>query len=178
MPDLKLANVPGSGALIYGDQGSGTRATADFINFQKNNTETFSVDYLGIPDPGGNQTLRQVQIQVGDIVADSDALDFFLFESRGTITITKIEYCVDTDTADGSTNGQTLLVSDNAAAQIASVATPSDNPGVAQATWTTMGSITNGELTTGQFCYFSPTKVSSGLAMSGLSFLITYSTEA
>ena len=178
MPDLKLVNVPGTGPLIYADQGAGTRATADFINFQKNNTEVFSVDYLGIPDPGGNQAVRQVQCQIGDIAADSDALDWFLFESRGTITITKIEYCVDTQTADGSTNRQTLLISDNAAAQIASVDTPTANPSVAQATWTTMGSITNGELTTGQFCYFSPTKISSGIIMSGLTFLITYTTQA
>jgi len=178
MPDLNLVNVPGSGALIYGDQGSGTRAAADFIILSKNNTETFSVDSGGVPDPGGQQAIRQVQIQIGDIVADSDAFDYFLFESRGTITITKIEYCVDTQTADGTTNRQTLLVSDNAAAQIASIDTPTANPSVAQATWTTMGAITNGELTTGQYCYFSPSKIASGIAMSGLTFLITYTTDA
>ena len=178
MPDLNLVNVPGSGPLIFGDQGSGTRAAADFLVFSKNNTETASVDSLGLPDLGGNQAVRQIPIQIGDIVADSDAFDWFLFESRGTITITKIEYCVDTDTLDGTSNRQTLLVSDNAAAQIASIDTPTANPSVDIATWTTMGSITNGELTNGQFCYFSPSKISSGIVMSGLTFLITYTTQA
>jgi len=178
MADLRLVNVPGSGPLIYGDQGAGTRAAADFITFEKNDTEVFSVNYLGIPDPGGVQNTRQIAVQVGDIVAASDAFDYFLFESRGTITITKIEYCVDTDTLDGGTNGQTLLISNNAGAKIASVATPTANPGVDAATWTTLGDITNEELTTGQYCYFSPTVVSSGLVMSGLTFLISYTTGA
>jgi len=174
MPDLKLVNIPGAGPLIYSKMGAGTRATADLFNFQKNNTEVFSVDYQGLPDPGGNQASRVLSIEVGDIVADSDALDFFLFEVRSTIVITAVSYSVDTATADGSSSGQTLLISDESANQIVSVATPSANPGVAQATVTTMGDVTYGTLTTGDYLMFAPTKVSSGLAMSGLTFYFTY----
>ncbi len=174
MPDLKLNNIPGNGPLIYSKMGSGTRAAADLFNFQKDNTEVFSVDYLGLPDPGGNQAVFVSQFCVGDIVADADAFEHFLFEVRCSLTISAVDYCVDTDTADGTTNGQTLLIQDESANQIVSVATPTANPGVAAATWTTMGSVTNGALTTGDYLVFLPSKVSSGLAMSNLTFQVTY----
>ncbi len=174
MPDLRLVNTPGTGALIYGDQGSGTRATADFITFEKNDTEVFSVNYLGLPDPGGQQAIWQHQVQIGDIAADSDSESWFLMEVRGTITITKVEYCVDTQTADGTSNRQTLLIEDESSNSIVSIDTPTASPSVAQATWTTMGGVSSGTLTAGDYLTFSPTLIGSGLIMSGLTFLFTY----
>lgn len=175
MPDLKLHNVPGTGPLIRADMGSGTRATADFLNFQKNNSETFSVDYQGLPDPGGNQATRQLVIGIGDIVADSDALENFLMEARGGITITAASICVDTATADGSVNGQIVTLKNSSGdATIATYTTAVANPGLAQATVTTMGAITNGTIASGGYMYCTFTKVASGLAMSGVTLIINY----
>ena len=174
MPDVRFVNIPGTGPIIYSDQGSGTRAAADLINFQKNNSEVFSVNSAGLPDPGGNQTVKQLYAGVGDIVADSDAFSWCLWEVRATVTITAIFYTVDTDTADGTTNGQTFLIEDESSAQISSNTLNAGNPGATQAVWVTCGSITNGTLTAGDRVTFSPTVVSSGLAMSGLRFYIQY----
>ncbi|KKL64667.1 hypothetical protein LCGC14_2162700 [marine sediment metagenome] len=174
MSDINLVNIPGTGALIRGDQGAGTRASADFLNFQKNNTETFSVDSAGLPDPGGNQATRQITIQIGDIVADSDAIEPFLMEFRGGVTITKAQLCVDTSTADGTTNKQTITILDSSDQQIAQLLTAANNPGVTQATWTDMGAITNAALTAGEYMYVTFAKTSAGLVMSGLTFLINY----
>lgn len=178
MPDLNLVNIPGNGPLIYSKMGSGTRATADLFNFQKNNSETFSVDYAGVPDPGGNQATMVTQFCIGDIVADSDAFEYFICEVRGSITISAVNYWVDENTADGSVNGQTLLIDDESSNQIVSVATPSENPGVAAATVTTMSTVTNGSLTAGDYLVLLPTKVSSGLAMSNLTIQFTYTKTA
>jgi len=174
MPDLSLVNMPGTGPLIYGDQGSGTRAATDFLNFQKNNTETFSVDYLGLPDPGGNQATRYIQRTVGDIAADSDLLKWFLFEVRATITIIAAYYSVDTDTADGSAVGQSLAIVDESANAVCTASTNAGNPGATQAVWVTLGAITNGTLTAGDYLKFTPTHSGAGLAMSGLAFYFTY----
>jgi len=166
--DLKLHNIPGTGPLIRADQGAGTRATADLINFQKNNSEVFSVDYQGLPDPGGSQATRQVVIPIGDIVADSDALESFLIEFRKAVTITDADFWVDTATADGSTNKQTLTIkrsSDNAT--VVAFTTAAENPGVAQATVTDMGEVGNAAIGAGEYLYMTYTKTSSGLAMSG-----------
>jgi len=174
MPDLKLHNLPGTGPLIRGDFGSGTRAATDFLNFQLNNSEVFSINSAGLPDPGGNQAVRQHLVTVGDIAADSDAITYFLFEVRASLTITKVSFWVDTTTADGSTNKQTMLIEDESSNQIVSKITATANPGATIATWTDMGSVTNGALTAGDYLTMSPTKTSSGLAMSGLAFLFDY----
>ena len=163
MSDLKLDNIPGTGPIIRGDFGSGTRAATDFLNFQLNNSEVFSVDSAGLPDPGGNQATRQTLKLVGDIVADSDAITYFLFETRATITITKVQYWVDTSTADGTTNKQTLLIEDESSNQIVSIITAANNPGVTLATWTDMSSVTSATLTAGDYLTFSPTKTSAVL---------------
>ena len=175
MPDLKLNNTPGTGPLIRGVQGSGTRATADFIDFLKNNTETFSVDSTGLPDPGGGQATREIVCQVGDIVVDSDAIEYFLCEFRGGVVITDGDYVVDTDTADGSTNKQTFSIkrsSDDA--EVFGATTAAANPGVDQATYVTLGAAGNTALAAGEYLYVDFTKTSTGLAMSGLTFIIYY----
>ena len=174
MSDLTMKNLPGTGPLIRGDFGSGTRAATDFLNFQLNNSEVFSVNSAGLPDPGGNQATRQQLVTIGDIVANSDALTYFLWEARATITITKVQYWVDTATADGTTNRQTLLIEDESSNQIVSIDTPTADPSVAIGTWTDMSTVTNGTLTAGDYLTFSPTKISDGIAMSGLAFLFDY----
>lgn len=174
MPDARFVNLPGNGPIIYSDQGSGTRAAQDLFNFQKNNAEVFSVSSTGLPDPGGAQQTRYVPYTVGDIVAESDAKSWTILEVRATITIISIFYSVDTDTADGTTNGQTFLIEDETNNQITSNTLNAGNPGATQAVWVTCGSVTSGTLTDGDYLTFSPTKVSAGLAMSGLAFYITY----
>ncbi len=173
--NLRLYNIPGTGPLIRADMGSGTRATADFINFQKNNSKVFSVDYQGLPMPVGNQKTRQMTINVGDIAADSNALQNYLMTARAGITITAISVVADTTTADGSTNKQTFTVkrsSDDGT--VASATTAVANPGMTVATLLTLGSITNAALAAGEYLYCTYTKVSSGLAISGLTFIINY----
>ena len=175
MADLKLYNVPGTGPLIRADMGSGTRAAADFINFQKNNSEVFSVDSAGLPDPAANQATRQLTVNVGDLAADSNALQNYLFTARAGITITAASVVIDTATADGSVNGQIItLKRSNGDLTVATYTTAVANPGLAQATVTTMGAITNGALVAGGYLYVTFAKVSAGLAMSGLTFIINY----
>jgi len=180
MADLKLYNIPGTGPLIRGDMGAGTRATADFINFQKNNTETFSVDYQGLPDPGGGQATRVAVINVGDIAADSDGLQNFLIEARGSITVTAAYVCVDTDTATGAGGNAVTIVlkRSNGDATVATYLSSASNPALAQATVTTMGAITNGAIVSGGYLYCTYTKTSAGLALSGLTFIIHYTMSA
>jgi hypothetical protein len=177
--NLKLVNPPGSGPIIRNDQGAGAGAARDFIGFEAASSEVFSVDANGLPDPGGGDATRDVTVCIGDIVADSDALDMCLARFNVAVTITAIYYCVDTATADGTTNRQTLLVSESGGdLQVASVDTPTANPSVAQATWTSMGAITNGAMSAGEYLYLSPTKIASGIAMSNLTFRIEYTMTA
>ena len=179
MANFRFINPPGTGPIIRNDQGAGAGASRDLMDLQVGSSEVFSVDSGGLPDPGGGDATRSVTVCIGDIVADSDALEMFLVRFNVAVTITKIYYCVDEATADGSTNRQTLLISESGAAgQVVSVATPAANPGVAQATWTDMGSVTNGSMATGEYLYLSPTKTSSGLAMSNLTFRIEYTMAA
>jgi len=175
MPDLKLDSLPGTGPLIRGDFGSGTRAATDFINFQLDNTEVLSVDSTGLPDPGGNQATRQVLITIGDIVANSDAIENFLLEFRGGVVITAGYVWVDTATADGTTNKQTISVKRSADdGEVFGYTTAAANPGLAAATWTSLGAAGNTAVASGGYLYCDFTKTSSGLAMSGLALLIHY----
>lgn len=175
MPDFYFNNIPGTGPIIRSDQGAGAGAARDFIQLKKNGTEVWSVSSTGLPDPGGNQATRFITIQVGDIAADSDTLQNFLIEARATITVTAAYVCVDTATADGSVNGQIVtLKRSNGDATVATYTTAVANPGLAQATWTTMGAITNGEILAGGYLYCTYTKVAGGLALSGLSILVNY----
>ena len=179
MADFNFVNIPGSGPLIRNDGGAGAGADRDFIKFEAGSSEKFSVDSSGLPDPGGGDKTRSITINIGEIGADSDALEFGLGQFNVAVTITKIYYCVDEATADGTTNRQTLLVTESGAAgQVTSVDTPTANPSVAQATWTDMGSITNGAMSANEYLYFLPTKISSGIAMSNLTFRIEYTMGA
>lgn len=175
MADLSLINIPGTGPIIRGEEGFGTRATADFLNFQKDATETFSVNYTGLPDPAAGQATRQIQIQISDLVANSNALSNFLFEARAGITVTNAQICVDTATATGAVNGQVIVIKNSSGdATVCTYTTAVADPGLAQATWTTMGAITNGAMVAGDKLYTTYAKVADGLAMSGVSFLIDY----
>ncbi len=172
---FKFVNPPGTGPIIRNDQGAGAGAARDFIQFDKASSEMFSIDANGLPDPGGGDPKRSVVIQYGDIVADSDAISPFLIKIKKAITVTNIYVAVDTSTADGTTNKQTIAVkrsSDDAS--VCSLLTPASNPGLTQATWTTMGAVSNAAVAADEYLYATFTKTSSGLAMSGLTFLIEY----
>lgn len=173
--NLKLVAPVGSGPVIRSDQGSGAGADRDFIVFKKGGSEVFSVDKNGLPDPGGGDAKRKVPVPYGDVVADSDLLEPFLVKFTRSVTITEIKLAVDTATADGTTNRQTITIkrgSDNA--QVAQLQTPAENPGLAQAVWTDMGAITNATLAAGDYLYAAFAKTESGLALSGLTFEIEY----
>jgi len=172
---FKFVNPPGSGPIIRNDQGAGAGAARDFIEFDKASSEVFSIDANGLPDPGGGDAKRSVSIQYGDIVADSDTITPFLIRFEKAVTITNIYVAVDTATADGSTNRQTIAVkrsSDDGG--VCSYQTAAANPGLAQSTWTTMGAVTNAAIGADEYLYATFTKASAGLAMSGLTFLVEY----
>jgi len=173
--NLKLIAPAGSGPVIRSDQGSGAGADRDFIVYKKNGSEVFSVDKNGLPDPGGGDAKRKAPVPYGDVVADADLLEPFLLKFTRSVTVTGIKLCVDEDTADGTTNRQTITVkrgSDDL--QVAQFQTPAANPGLAQAVWTDMGSITNETLAAGDYLYAAFAKTAGGLALSGLTFLIEY----
>ncbi len=173
--NFKFVNLPGTGPIIRNDGGAGAGAARDFIEFDKAASEVFSVDANGLPDPGGGDPKRAVVVSYGDIVADSDTITPFLIKFKKAVTITNIYYAVDADTATGATVGQTIAVKESGAdAAVASAATPTANPGVAGATWTTLGSITHSGIAANEYLYATFTKVSTGLAMSGLTFLIEF----
>jgi len=165
----------GAGPIVRNDQGAGAGAARDFINFEKGNSETFSVDADGLPDPGGGDATRSITHQIQDLVADSDALEPMGIKFGKPVTITKISIWVDTDTADGSTNKQTFVwnrSSDDAV--LVTYTTPAANPGLAQGVPATMGAVTNEAIGEDEYLYLEITKTSSGLAMSGVSFQIEY----
>ena len=175
MPVIKIVNPPGSGPIWRHDLGAGAGASRDFMNFQKDGIEVFSVDSNGLPDPGGGDAKRAVTCLYGDVAADSDALEAFIWRAEKGVTITGVRLCVDADTADGSVNGQTLTLkrsSDNG--QVVQYTTPANNPALSQATWYDMGSVTNASLSADEYLYLTFTKVNSGLALSGLCLLIEY----
>lgn len=179
MPDItpvvKLINPPGTGPILRSDQGSGAGAARDFINFQKDNSEVFSVDVSGLPDPGGGDAKREAIVVYGDVPADADALEPFLMQFTSAVVITNIYVAVDTDTADGSTNKQSIAVLESGADDtLCTLLTPAENPGLAQNTWTTMGAVSNGDIAAADYLYVTFTKTSSGLILSGLAFKIEY----
>lgn len=173
--NINLVNPPGIGPIIRADLGKGAGASRDFFKFQKGGSETFSVDVNGLPDPGGGDAKRMVTIPVGDIVADSDALVPYLIRFSKAVVITAIKYWVDTASADGTTNSQTITIKeDSGDAQVVQAATAGADPGIAQATVTDMGSVTNGTLAAGVGLYATFTKGASGLALSGLTFQVEF----
>ena len=172
---LKFVNPPGSGPIIRNDGGAGAGAARDLIDFQKGSSEMFSVDSNGLPDPGGGGPKRAVVISYGDVVADSDTITPFLWRAEKAITLTNIYLAVDTATADGTTNKQTITVkrsSDDLT--VVAFTTAAANPGLAIATWTTMGALTNTSIAADERLYCTFTKVVAGLAMSGLTFLVEF----
>jgi len=176
--NFNCINIPGAGPIIRSDQGETSRATADAINLQKDNSEVFSVDYKGLPDPAGGGAKRQIMICLGDIVADSDALEYYLCTFVVAVTLTNIYIAVDADTEDGSTNKQTLLFQTDDDTQVASYTTPAENPGLDGATWTTVGDLDSSAVAATVSLEMLPTKVSSGLDLSNLTILIEYNPTA
>ncbi|MCE5270821.1 hypothetical protein LLH00_06005 [bacterium] len=173
--NLKLVAPVGSGPVIRSDQGAGAGADRDFIVFKKGGAEVFSVDKNGLPDPGGGDAKRKVPVPYGDVVADSDLIEPFLNKFVKGVTITGIKLAVDTATADGTTNRQTITVKRGSdGATVAEYQTPAENPGLAQNIWTDMGAITNATLAAGDYLYAAFTKTAGGLALSGLTFEIEY----
>jgi len=175
-PVFKFVNPPGTGAIIRNDGGdAGGGGTRDVIDFEQSGTEAFSVDSSGLPDPGGGDPKRQVIVCIGDIAADSDALQNYLWQPQATCTVTNIYICVNADTADGTTNKQIITVKrevDDGA--VATFTTAAANPGLADETWTTLGAITNASIVADDYLYCTYTKTVGGLAMAGLTFLIEY----
>ena len=174
-PIIKLVNPPGSGPIIRNDQGAGAGADRDFLNLKSGGTETFSIDSNGLPDPGGGDAKREVVVSYGDLPADADALQAFLHRFSHAVTITNIYFWIDENTADGSTNRQTITIKRSADdAQVASFQTAAANPGLADETVQDMGTITNASIAADGYLYATFTKASSGLAMSSLTFKIEF----
>jgi hypothetical protein len=178
-PCMKLVNPSGAGPIIRVDTGAGAGASRDLILAAKDGTEVFSVDVNGLPDPGGGQAKREVVVNYGDVVADSDTIKHLLWKAKKAVTLTNIYLWVDTATADGSTNRQTITVkrsSDDAT--VVAFQTAAENPGLAQATVTTMGELSNTSIAADEYLYVEFTKASSGLALSGLTFQIEHTLAA
>jgi len=176
--NVHLVNPPGAGPIWRIDQGAGAGASRDLLNFQADGAEVFSVDCNGLPDPGGGDAKGSVNIPLGDIAADSDALEMFLIKFTAAVTLTAIKICVDTATADGSINKQTITIKRSAdGATVIAFTTAAANPGLAQATWTSLGDVPGGgnnAVTAATYLYCTFTKVSSGLALSGATLRIEY----
>jgi len=174
LPVINIVNPPGTGPIIRIDQGAGAGASRDSIDFQLNSSEVFSVDSSGLPDPGGGDAKRSVVVHYGDLPADPDALEPFIYRWQKSVTITNVYVAVDTTLgADGS--HYVTLVLTNATSD-ATIATYATSGGISQNTWTSMGAITNPDIIAGanSYCYLVPTKTGNGGALSGLSFRIEY----
>jgi hypothetical protein len=171
-PVFRFIDPPGTGPIIRIDNNAG--ATRDVLDFQKNSTETFSVDSNGLPDPGGGDATRVVIVRYDDTPADADALQPCLHVFEKAVTITAIYVCCDVSVGDMSTNKETIVVKNSTSdTTIATLALTGGTPMPAKA-WLTMGAITNGSVTADTYIYATLTKTSSGLVMSGLTFRIEY----
>lgn len=173
-PVINMVNPPGTGPIIRIDQGAGAGASRDSIDFQASSSEVFSVDSSGLPDPGGGDAKRSVVINYGDLPADADALEPFIYRWEKAATITNAYVAVDTAIGADGVNYNTLVLTNATAG--ATIATLSTAAGWAINTWTTMGAITNPDIVAGasSYCYLVPTKTASGKACSGLSIRIEY----
>ena len=164
---IKLKNV-----TLISEVGAGTGANKDHVLVNRATVEQFSIDKLGLPImANAGDKFRVVSINVGDIVADSDAIEFFLLKPSGTINVVYIGLSVDTDIGDDNVNFQTIVVENDSNAAVATLTT--------DIAWTagaiqTMGSITNPSITSAEYLTVKFTKDASGLAMSGLTFNIAY----
>lgn len=172
-PVVKFVNPPGTGPIIRFDNGTGN--ARDFLDFQKNSSEVFSVNSAGLPDPGGGDAKRSVVVSYGDFPADSDALEPMIHEFEKAVTVTNIYLAVDTDMGDGSgANTETFVVKRSADDGTVATFVTSADPGIAQNTWQTMGAITNADVTADTYLYMTITKAGSGLAGSGLVIRVEY----
>ncbi len=170
---FKFTNPPGTGPIIRIDNGAGS--TRDVLNFQKNSSEVFSVDYNGLPHPSGGYAKRTVMVSYGDVPADADDLEPKLVEFEKAVTITNIYVAVDTDMGDCSgADNQTLYVKNGSDDSTMATLALTSNPGLAQNTWTSMGTISNASIPADSYCYATFAKGGSGVAMSGLVYRIEY----
>lgn len=174
LPVINMVNPPGTGPIIRVDQGAGAGASRDSIDFQASSSEVFSVDSSGLPDPGGGDPKRSVVVRYGDVPADADALEPFIYRWEKAVTITNAYMAVDTAIGVDAVNYQTFVLTN--ATSDATIATLTTAAGWAQNTWTTMGSITNADIVAGanSYCYLVPAKAASGKICSGLSIRIEF----
>jgi len=171
---MTLRSGKGSRAIVEVNKDSG-----DFLVFYKDTVEVFSVDINGLPDTTCNQQYFYESVNIGDIVADSDAITPVIFFKQQAATLVGIYLSCDEDKALDAANYQTIAVLDESANSIVSLAwtaafdVDTDVP-------LTMGSLsgTHKILTAGEHAYATFTKTLNGQAISGLTFHILYTVES
>ncbi len=169
----------GAGAIILNEQGAGAGAARNLLEFQKSSAQVIDVPSIGLIDPGGGFAKRSVTVFVGDIVAESDLIEKYLCKFDKDVVITKISINVDTDTADGGTNKQTISVKRSTdSAEVVGYTTSASNPGVSQDAWQDLGALGNTAIAATKYLYVDFTKVVAGLVISGLTFQIEYTLVA
>ncbi len=171
---INMVNPPGTGPIIRIDQGAGAGAAIDSITFNTGGSEFFSVDSNGLPDPGGGQSKRSVTIHYGDLPANADALEPFIYRWEKAVTITNVYIATNTTVAADAINFNTLVLTNKTSD--AAIVTYSTAPGFAQNVWTTMGAVTNPDIVAGtsSYCYLVPTKTVNGTAVLGLTLRIEF----
>ena len=174
LPVINMINPQGTGPIIRVDQGAGAGADGDSIDFQTGSTEVFSVDSGGLPDPGGGDPKRSVDVYYGDLPTDADALEPFIHRWEKAATITNIYVALDTTLSSDGSHYHTLVMKNKTSDT--TIATLSMTVGLAQNVWLTMGACSNASIVAGtsSYCYLVPTKTGNGGALSGLRFRIEY----
>ena len=176
---LNIQNV-GSGVslatLLHIKSGAGAGAAHDNLVCSKSGTETLSIDVNGLMTATSGDKYQYAQCNIGDIVADSDAIVPCIFYAVAGLTLVSIGLSVDTDIGDDDVNYQTIQFTDEDDNAILASAFTTD------VAWTAGVIVSAGSLVSAShevlvatdYVKMTFTKTSSGLAMSGLTAHIAF----
>lgn len=179
-------------ALLLQDNREGTDAVflikdnkgRDFIRGLKSNTEVFRINRFGelISTSGYNK--RIIHIPLGDIAADSDAINSPLFIANVPITISEIEFSCDATVAPDGTNYQSIIVNKKSGSSgtetAVTAAITTATTGFTAKAWRASGALVSAAavIAAGESVYLDFTKAASGKILPGFVARIEYSINA
>jgi len=151
----------------------------DALAYYNDNTEKCRITKDGyIYSPGGWEK-RQVQVNIGDVAADSDDFSIPLLTTNVPITIENIEIGTDTTAGLDATNYQSIQVYNSASSTGIATALTNVSTAFTLHTPRAMASLsaTLSKLAAGKSLYMVITHAGTGTVLSGVTVAITYTVD-
>ena len=148
----------------------------DALSYYNDSTNLFRLTKDGYIFSSGGWEKRQVQVNIGDVAADSDDFVIPLLTTNVPITIENVEIATDTTVAASATLYQTINLYNSASSTAIATAMTTASSGFTLHVPRAFASISStlGVIAAGKTLYMTFTKASTGTALSGVTVAISY----